>query len=206
MYEYAAEVHQELARDKFVFGLIDDRLKERLPCEENLDLATAVGQAQRAESSKRQIKEMSTHSEVNSMQQSRNQPTSVATSLVYCGNCGRQHKPKQCPAFRQECMFCHKFNHFSRVCCSRQTLLQQKSSPASTRSNPTVNQKVHDIERNDTVSNPPAEEPQDLFIEPLEVNGLKKSMAWFADLNTSGGQLCVKLDTGAEVSVLPSKI
>ena len=103
-------------------------------------------------------------------------------------------------------MLCHKLNHFSRVCRSRQTLLQQKSSPASTRSNPTVSQKAHDIERNDTVSNPPAKEPQDLFIEPLEVNGLKKSMAWFADLNTNGGQLGVKLDTGAEVSVLPSKI
>ena len=31
-------------------------------------------------------------------------------------------------------------------------------------------------------------------------------IAWFADLDTSGGQLHVKLDTGAEVSVLPSKI
>ena len=72
MCEYAAEVSQELARDKFVFGLIDDRLKERLLREENLDLATAVGQTQQAESSKRQIKEMSTHSEVNSMQQSHN--------------------------------------------------------------------------------------------------------------------------------------
>ena len=66
--EYPTEVRQELARDKFVFGLTDDRLKERLLREENLDLATAVGQAQRAESSRRQIKEMSTHSEINAMQ------------------------------------------------------------------------------------------------------------------------------------------
>ena len=43
MCEYAAEVHQDLASDKFVFGLSDDRLKERLLYEENLDLATAVG-------------------------------------------------------------------------------------------------------------------------------------------------------------------
>ena len=58
MCEYAAEVRQDLACDKFVFGLIDDHLKERLLCEENLDLATAVGQAQRAKSLKQQIKEM----------------------------------------------------------------------------------------------------------------------------------------------------
>ena len=68
MCEYAAEVRQELTRDKFIFGLTDDRLKERLLREENLDLATAVGQAQRAESSKRHIREMSTRSEVNAVE------------------------------------------------------------------------------------------------------------------------------------------
>ena len=68
--EHTAEVRQELTRDNFVFGLTDDCLKESLLCEENLDLATAVGQAQRAESSKRQIREMSTHSEVNTIEQS----------------------------------------------------------------------------------------------------------------------------------------
>ena len=52
MCEYAAEVRQELTCDKFVFELTDSRLKEWLLREENLDLATAVGQAQRAESSK----------------------------------------------------------------------------------------------------------------------------------------------------------
>ena len=207
MCEYAAEVRQDLARDKFVFGLIDDRLKERLLREENLDLATAVGQAQRAESSKRQIKEMSTHSEVYVMQRSRNQPTSVTTPLINCGNCGHQHKPKQCPAFGQECMLCHKFNHFSRVCRTRRINPQQQTSPPSARNSSTASQKVHDIEHNDAGSNSLAEESQDLFIMPLEVNGLKKkSLAWFSDLNTSGGQLCVKLDTGAEVSVLPSKL
>ena len=43
MCEYAAEVHQELTRDKFVFGLTDNRLKERLFCEENLDLTQQYG-------------------------------------------------------------------------------------------------------------------------------------------------------------------
>lgn len=40
----------------------------------------------------------------------------------------------------------------------------------------------------------------------LQVRGLKKSIAWFADLNTSERRLQVKLDTGEEVSVLSSKI
>ena len=43
MCECASEVRQDLARDKFVFGLTDDCLKERLLHKENLDLAAAVG-------------------------------------------------------------------------------------------------------------------------------------------------------------------
>ena len=116
--------------------------------------------------------------------------TSMGTSLVYCGNAGPQHKPKQCPAFGQECILCHKLNHF--FSCSRQTQLVR------TWGNSTANQKVHDIER---YSFKLPCRSQDLFIDPLEANGLKKSMAWFANLYTNGGQLCVKLDTGAEVSV-----
>ena len=74
MCEYAGAVKQEMTRDKFVFGLCDDRVKERLLREDKLDLTTAVGIAQRAESSKRQIRDMSTHSEVNSMQRNCRQP------------------------------------------------------------------------------------------------------------------------------------
>ena len=127
MYEYATEVRQDLARDKFVFGLTDDRLKERLLREENLDLTTAVGQAQRAESSKRHIKEMSTHSEVNAVQRY-NRP--LTATIIYCGNCGRQHKPKQRPAYGHECNLCHKLNHYSRVCRQRQSAPQHKRTQA----------------------------------------------------------------------------
>ena len=51
-------VHQELIRYKFVFGLTDDNLKERLLRETDVILDKAVETAQRAESSKKQIKEM----------------------------------------------------------------------------------------------------------------------------------------------------
>jgi len=60
-----AEVHQDLVCDIFVFRLTDDCLR-KTP-QENLDLAMIVGQAQWAKSLKWQIKEMSTHSEVNVM-------------------------------------------------------------------------------------------------------------------------------------------
>ena len=58
-----------------------------------------------------------------------------------------------------------------------------------------ANYRVHDLM-----------ESPDLFIEPIQVEGVKKSSVWFADVSTSGGKLTFKLDTGAEVSVLPLQI
>jgi len=55
---WPAAVRQELTRDKFVFGLIDDSLKERLLLEASLTLSKAVEIAQRSESSKQQVKDM----------------------------------------------------------------------------------------------------------------------------------------------------
>ena len=42
-----------------------------------------------------------------------------------CSRCGWTHKPRQCPAFGQQCKKCHGSNHFARVCRtpSTQTLL-----------------------------------------------------------------------------------
>ena len=62
-------VRQELIRDKIVFRLIDNSLKERLLREVDISLAKAVETAQRAESSKRQVQEMSKPS-VNTVQES----------------------------------------------------------------------------------------------------------------------------------------
>jgi len=45
-------IRQKLTRDKFVFGLMNDILKERLLREANLDLNRAVEIAQQNESSK----------------------------------------------------------------------------------------------------------------------------------------------------------
>ena len=62
-------VRQELIRDKFIFGLTDDSLKERLLREADVSLAKAVETVQRVESSKKQVKE-TTKPAVNSVQES----------------------------------------------------------------------------------------------------------------------------------------
>ena len=37
-----------------------------------------------------------------------------------CTRCGRQHMPRQCPAYGKTCNCCHGFNHFANVCRKRE--------------------------------------------------------------------------------------
>ena len=38
----------------------------------------------------------------------------------FCSNCGSNHPPRKCKAYRRECFHCHKKGHFSQLCHSKQ--------------------------------------------------------------------------------------
>ena len=122
---WPAAVRQELNRDKFVFGMVDDSLKERLLCEASLTLSKAIEIAQRSESSKQQIRDMTPSHRppnVNALKGHRGlKPT-------YCGQCGQTHKPKECPAYGLKCSICHKLHHFTKVCRNNTSLPRKKSN------------------------------------------------------------------------------
>ena len=213
MCEYTREgwpptVREELTRDKFVFGLIDDNLKERLLRESNLDLTRALEIAQRSEASKLQVKEMGAHSTtVNALRRNKPQhlvPSPDSQRVTQCGQCGRQHRARECPAYGQQCSYCHKLNHYARMCRSRQKTRIQGTT--HTQSRPNNHREVQEVIQSDSSISTSTEESSDLFIEPILVEGLKKSTAWFADVLTGSGYLTFKLDTGAEASILPQQV
>ena len=101
----------EMVRDKFVFGLRDNKLKERLLQESNITLNKLVALAQRTESSRQQIKEMKENDNEKLLD--------TVVREVSCGQCGRTHKPRESPAYRQRYSICHKHSHLARVCRSK---------------------------------------------------------------------------------------
>ena len=86
-------VKLELTRDKFIFGLLDDALKERLLREVDLSLQRAVSLAQRSESSKTQAKAMSIQSITTFQCDEVKQWSQKGGTLIACGQCGRRHRP-----------------------------------------------------------------------------------------------------------------
>ena len=183
---------------------MDDNVKEWLLRETHVTLSKAVETAQRTESSKKQIKEMGRPS-VNTVQESE-QLWKQHTRSIQCTQCGRRHKPRNCPAFGQQCLFCKKLHHFSNMCWSKQAQTrskQIKQRPQVVESDAKFRGMIYDMEQNDTSSDGSTGDVAHLHIDLVCVEGVKKSSAWFADLSIHSGNQNVKLDTGAEVSILP---
>ena len=122
-------VRQELIRDKFVFGLTDDSLKERLLHEVDVSLAKAVETAQRAKSSKKQIREMIKPS-VNIMQASEQSRKQQQTQSIQAPN-ANDSISREIAQYLVESVHFVKSHHFANICWSKQALMKSKQTKES---------------------------------------------------------------------------
>ena len=112
-----------------------------------------------------------------------------------CGCCGKQHRPKECPAYGKMCDLCHKPNHFTKVCRTRQHQKQTQTGHHK----PKNKKKVDAIEESESETSD--EGSTSLFIDPLRIEGITKQSAWLSTVTTECGNVTFKLDTGAEYPV-----
>ena len=182
-----------MGKRQVCFWLHDDGLKERLLREADISLNRIVALAQRTESSQRHIREM-TDTRCNK---------STDTVQVFCGQCGRKHKPRECPAYGQRCTICNKYNHFARVCRSRnQAPMPGPKITSQTKSK----KKLHGIVENQKSTDTEDSDSEPLLVtDALKVHGILESM-WLSTIKILGNKITFKLDTGAEASVLPLKV
>lgn len=95
-----------------------------------------------------------------------------------CRNCGSIHPKGQCSAYGKQCHKCRKMNHYAKMC---------RSSKA-----------VHSFQHEPSESH--------LFLETVKVESVDKirqSEAEHVTLSLNNQDVRLKLDTGAEVNVIP---
>lgn len=186
------ELQDELIRDRIVVGIRDSRLSEKMQLEPDLTLEKAVTLARQSESIKTQqptvrgealqestIEVVKTGKSAQSKVQARHQQQRNSSQQVKCGRCGKQgpHNRAQCPAKDSTCYKCGKTGHFKSVCRSTMT----KSS-------------VRTVETNN-----------DNFLGTIhssEVSTVEESK-WTRTLTLNQRNVEFKIDTGADVTVIP---
>ena len=125
----------EILRDRILFGIKNQQVRERLLREANLSLTRTMDICRAAESTASQIKDINKMSDgtVHVIKKSTNlsaktknnvQFKTVATSASTCKRisdckfCGKDHErlKERCPAWGKTCSRCHKPNHFAVKC------------------------------------------------------------------------------------------
>lgn len=106
--------------------------------------------------------------------------------IIYnCRNCGRDHPINQCSAYGKICTNCQKFNHFANVC--------------------RFNKNVKTISKYNNNDNQLTDyQSTDLHIETVFVSNINKTNSWFATLKINNKNISFKMDTGADVNILPA--
>ena len=123
--KHATDPTEEMLRVALVAGLHDKVVKQTvLERMHTVDLSVAQIRdiVQHHEQAKAFIERADSNQpdsvEINFTQRDRSQRKSAGSQEDSCNSCGRNHRPRQCPAFGRTCSKCKKRNHFAAVCRS----------------------------------------------------------------------------------------
>ena len=220
-----------MIRDRIVLGCPDPRLQERLLREPDLTLAKALPICRAAEATKEQLRAIAGTTSVHHVEpghgaQSSSRKTrprgrgtirpevdrnrSEVQSQPSCRNCGRNHPPKSCPAYKQICRACQKEGHFANCC---------RSSRRRSSSRPAHGHRVQHMTSSSAESAHPSssssstvhvlqESPDTMFVGHLHIDSCQKSSqsCWWKQFNINNTSVRCKLDTGAEANVMSSAV
>ena len=194
------ELKDDLICSRVVSGISSRVVRERLLSESELKLDKAIETCRADELSRQQIQLFANEgNHVNDVRRTRayrqkeknkcvkQQKTKKAAEGKQepkrgaCRNCGSIHPKGQCSAHGKQCNKCKKMNHYARMCQSSKTVdtfRQQKQEKAS----------------------------EYLFLESVKVKSvdeIRESETEHVTLLLNSQEIQLKLDTGAEVNVIP---
>ncbi|XP_067670000.1 uncharacterized protein [Haliotis asinina] len=197
---------EEMVRDRIICGIISKTICEKLLTEgDTLTMQQAIEITRSYEITQSHLKLMSaSHSAENVdaiyKHRTRSYPyrhgSEHKSGQNECGNCGghHEHNKKKCPARGTQCHKCKKWNHFSKVCRSS---IQEQRPAGHTKGK----KKIHTI---DYASD--SDSDGNLYIDVINGEANEFPNQAFADISVDGDHtISFKIDTGAQVNVIPKK-
>lgn len=186
---------EDMIRDRIVMGVYDKGTQERLLRESDLSLDKAIKFCKAVEASRSQSKALQQEVSINEIFTKSQFKTRKQTKDKVCRYCGLHHEKGKCTAYGKICNKCKKRNHFAIVCMS-------VNKPESSRGR----RNVYEVQEDDSAS-----ESEQFCINAISKqvgvlsnsNLCQKQAMWHQKVIVEGEEIEFKLDTGAEVSVLP---
>ena len=222
----------DLLKDRVVCGLADNGLREKLLQTENLDLKKCLDICTIAEASTHQMSQLSQGSQrpehVDHVQATprhrrrhpddRDRPPAKnrsSTGIEYdndnadvCVNCTYQHRYRTCPAAGQRCRNCNNIGHFAMSTrCPKARSRHDEALRRRDRQDRPLQRDLKEIEIDSETENTPRyyDDFKDLYID-LVVDEIDGAMEWQQRCVINDVDVDFKLDSGAQVNVLPEEL
>ena len=209
----------EMVRDRIVFGVKSDKIREKLINEgSDLTLERAIDIARTYETSRAQLKSMTSEDPkidaINKQKINRgNRPEKKFSqkpgksandnfsrySYKSCGRCGlpEHEKDEICPAIGKLCRKCDKKDHYERMC---------KTKIKTKHAKPKHSKHVHMVDRREDDSDSEStDDDETLFLGMLTSEMYSIDSDWSTSLMVNGTKVDFQLDTGAKCNVLNRK-
>ncbi|UYV70039.1 K02A2.6-like, partial [Cordylochernes scorpioides] len=186
-------IKDSLIRDRIVLGCRDTTLREKYLQNPDLTLSLAINQGQAAEASQKQLRNIEKDS-IDAIRKNSNERYKPTTSLknsytskpvranfnksIRCSKCNMAHDFGKCPAYGKECYKCRQPNHFANCCKNRAIRC------------------IQEIE---------GEKDNLLIIDSIMVGQVLRK-PWKELIYIQGHPVDIKLDTGADVNILPESL
>lgn len=186
-------IEEELIRDRIVCGTNSERVKERLLRDDELTLAKAITVCRADEESRRNLKAFKEEESIHALrrrQKSQNShqqnPNPKKKEEFQCRKCGDRHEKRNCPAYGKRCRKCKHLHHFEKCCRSKR--------------------KIHGLEERE--ANVDSDCPDDFFVGSITENRKTEILGneCYTTYKVQGRNIKFKIDTGAQVNILPTKI
>ena len=182
----------EMIRDRLVVGLRDLNLSLKLQMDSRLTLKTAVIMASQNEMVRKQQSVVRPADQPPSIDRvifkkqrpqknKSSQPTQPSKAKT-CTRCGKSpaHSHQECPAREAICHKCSKKDHYSAVCRTAGSIQFVQSSPVT--------------------------EVAEEFLGAIETESPSPNSSWTVPLILNEISLNFKIDTGADVTVIPESV
>ena len=177
------DLREQLVKDVMIAGLSSnhDFIREKLLLEDPDTLEKAFNIAKTMERSREECRELTRGEDelINSVQRRKSRKNENEKMVENCRYCGDTHKVRKCPAYGTKCKKCGKFNHFARLCKSKNN--------------------VNIVDESNS-------EDSDFYLNSLhstEVNAVGRS--WNIELLIKNAHVEVQIDTGAQANIISHK-
>ena len=198
------QLKDSLVRDRFICGLSNTAVKEKLTATKGVTLEMAIDRCRMAEAAKEQVRviERSGEGSVEAVRVTKesHQSRSPERSQGKCSRCGWSHGTRRCPALGKTCHTCKGIGHFSTMCRTTSKKAKALVQPVS------VEDEVFAI---GPIAEglPNAQKNASADSKAFHVGAIDgPGASWRKSLSTNGRTVQYKLDTGAQVNILPYEV